>query len=57
MLETGMRSGELVSMRISDVDLAASRAQVTHAKTYTVKVTATTKYGTSDAAVTKVAVA
>jgi Fibronectin type III domain len=37
--------------------LALNIGGLTHAKTYTVKVTATTKYGTSDAAVTKVAVA
>ena len=37
--------------------LALTVGGLTHAKTYTVKVTATTKYGTSDAAVTKVAVA
>lgn len=32
MLETGIRAGELVSMRLSDVDLAASRALIPRGK-------------------------
>jgi hypothetical protein len=45
-----------VVMRVG-TRLALAVAGLTHAKTYTVKITATTKYGTSDGAVTRLAVA